>query len=173
MAGVTGNDLRDIISGKGTNGVSWPWGGSPSSSDGIGITGGIGGGNFTDSAYPANQGLASRGTQEPWNPQNKPVAGWIANALNYAWANGWRGTVTSGQRTPSEQMSAATRYGLNHYPNGPLASNHVGNSTYPNGAVDVSNPSGLAAALKGYSGKRLVWGGPVMGDQVHFSANGH
>lgn len=102
------------------------------------------------------------------------IASWIIPILRWAMRHGWHGTVTSGYRTPAQQMAAATAYGLSHYgPGGPLASNHV-RLAYPGGAVDVTNPAQLAAVLRGYHGAhRLVWGGPVIGDYVHFSATGH
>jgi hypothetical protein len=99
----------------------------------------------------------------------KPVLGWLAQAIAYARANGWRGTVTSGVRTPSEQIGAATRFGLQHYgPAGPLGSNHV---TGHDGAIDVTDPSGFERALRGYRGKKPIR--RMRDDPVHFSANGH
>lgn len=106
----------------------------------------------------------------------KRVANWIAVELQWARRHGWHGRVTSGIRTRSEQLSAAKSYGLEHYPNGPLASNHYeGNGVeYPHGAVDVTLPEQLASVLRRYpGGSRLIWAGPVIGDTVHFSANGH
>lgn len=104
----------------------------------------------------------------------KPVSEWIIPILEWARQHGWGGAVTSGYRTPNEQLAAAAGYGLQHYgAAGPLGSNHV-KINYPGGAVDVSAAAQLAAILKGYPGKpNLVWGGPVMGDYVHFSATGH
>jgi hypothetical protein len=99
----------------------------------------------------------------------KPVLGWLAQAVAYARANGWRGTVTSGVRTPSEQIGAASRFGLQHYgPAGPLGSNHV---TGHDGAIDVTDPSGFERALRGYRGKKPIR--RMRDDPVHFSANGH
>jgi hypothetical protein len=99
----------------------------------------------------------------------KPVLGWLAQAVAYARANGWRGTVTSGVRTPSEQIGAASRFGLQHYgPAGPLGSNHV---TGHDGAIDVTDPSGFERALRGYRGKKPIR--RMRDDPVHFSASGH
>lgn len=99
----------------------------------------------------------------------KPVAAWMAPALAYARAHGWKGTVTSGFRTPDQQMAAARSFGLQHYgPAGPLGSNHVfGHS----GAVDVSDPDGLERALRGYRGRKPIR--RMSDDPVHFSATGH
>jgi tape measure domain-containing protein len=121
-------------------------------------------------------GLVGSGAGAPHGTVNidgKPVAAWIAPIIQWAKQHGWHGAVTSGYRTDAQQIAAASHYGLGHYPNGPLASNHV-RTDWPGGAVDVTDPSGLAAVLANYHGARnLVWGGPVMGDYVHFSANGH
>jgi hypothetical protein len=112
-----------------------------------------------------------------------PVAAWIVPRLKYARAHGWDGSVLSGYRTPAQQRGAAARYAqalgktlAEVYPHGVLASNHVGQQ-YPRGAVDVTQPERLAAAMVGWrtSGKPrpLVWGGPVINDRAHFSSNGH
>lgn len=112
-----------------------------------------------------------------------PVAAWIVPRLKYARANGWGGRVLSGYRSPSQQRGAAARYAAALgkpvsavYPNGVLASNHVGQQ-HPRGAVDVTEPERLAAAMVGWrtSGRPhpLVWGGPVINDRAHFSSNGH
>lgn len=102
-----------------------------------------------------------------------PVASWIIPILTWARIHGWRGVVSSGYRTPDEQMRAATHYGLYHYgPAGPLGSNHVG-YRYPKGAVDVTEPEQLYNVLRGYPGTpNLKWGGLVIEDAVHFSATG-
>ncbi len=104
----------------------------------------------------------------------KPVANWIVPILRWAKGHGWSGSVSSGYRTPAQQMSAAKHYGLQHYgPAGPLGSNHV-KTAYPGGAVDVSGASQLNSVLGGYRRKpTLKWAGPTIGDWVHFSANGH
>lgn len=103
-----------------------------------------------------------------------PTASWIIPILTWARQHGWAGTETSGYRNPAQQLSAAEGYGLSKYgAGGPLASNHT-KLAYPGGAVDVTDASQLNAVLQGYTGiPNLVWGGPVIGDQVHFSATGH
>lgn len=113
----------------------------------------------------------------------KPVASWIVPRLKFARANGWTGVVISGYRTPAAQKLAGARYAKQLgkridevYPNGVLASNHVG-ARYPRGAVDVTRPASLAAAMIGWRERNkprpLVWGGPVISDDAHFSSNGH
>lgn len=100
----------------------------------------------------------------------KPVASWIAPILKQARATGlWKGSVTSGERTKSQQLAAAKGFGLQNYgPKGPLASNHV----YGNGgAVDVSDPAGLKRALArlGVTSLRSA----MANDPVHFSKTGY
>jgi hypothetical protein len=108
--------------------------------------------------------------QASWNPQQKPIAGWIAPVLQWASERGWTGTVTSGYRDYSEQASINAS-GAYSAPAG--KSNHE-STQYPGGAVDVTNPGQLIQVLKGYTGPdKLVGGvlGPV--DPEHFSATGH
>jgi hypothetical protein len=99
----------------------------------------------------------------------KPVVSSIARELRRARATGlWKGTVTSGVRTKQQQMAAARRFGLQHYgPKGPLGSNHVAGHS---GAVDVTDPAGLARALR-HLRSRLHRG--MADDPVHFSWTGH
>jgi hypothetical protein len=105
----------------------------------------------------------------PWNPRDKPIAAWIVPVLEWAAEHGWRGTVSSGYRTYFEQaqLNAAGAFSA---PAG--FSNHE-STTYPGGAVDVTQPGQLQQVLQGYPGpRRLVGGvlGPV--DPEHFSATG-
>jgi hypothetical protein len=110
----------------------------------------------------------------------KQVAAWIVPSLRWARNHGWTGSVTSGFRTCAHQTEVAKQFAAGQgktvaqiYPNGPCASNHVG-TAHPRGAVDVSQPAQLADVLRNNpSHPKLVWGGPVIGDQVHFSATGH
>jgi hypothetical protein len=99
----------------------------------------------------------------------KPVASWIAPILQKARKSGyWHGGVTSGIRTRAQQLAAAKHYGLQHYPHGPLASNHVEGNP---GAVDVSDPEGLKRALKAIHNGKLKSSMPE--DPVHFSGSGY
>jgi hypothetical protein len=108
--------------------------------------------------------------QASWNPQQKPIASWIAPVLDWASQHGWSGTVTSGYRSYSEQASINAQ-GLYSAPAG--KSNHE-TAAYPGGAVDVSDPAQLLAVLRGYPGPERLVGG-VLGavDPEHFSATGH
>ena len=74
-----------------------------------------------------------------------------------------------GRRRVRRQPRQDRRPGL---PERPCASDHVG-ADHPRGAVDVTNPEQLAEVLKNSpKTPKLVWGGPVINDRVHFSANG-
>ena len=108
--------------------------------------------------------------QASWNPEQKPIAGWIAPILDWASQHGWTGTVTSGYRDYSQQASINAS-GAYSAPAG--KSNHE-STQYPGGAIDVTDPAQLIQVLKGYTGPyKLVGGvlGPV--DPEHFSATGH
>lgn len=113
-----------------------------------------------------------------------PVPLWIWDRLMKARTSGkWTGTVTSGYRTPAHQIEVGTAYAhslgktvAEVYPNGLTASNHCKLPTKDNphaGAVDVTNAAQLAQALKDLDIRDLIWAGPVIGDYVHFSNNGH
>ncbi|HEY6524527.1 MAG TPA: hypothetical protein VIY10_12195 [Solirubrobacteraceae bacterium] len=108
--------------------------------------------------------------QAAWNPEQKPIAGWIAPILDWASQHGWSGSVTSGYRDYSQQ-SAINASGAFSAPAG--KSNHE-TTQYPGGAVDVTDPAQLTQVLKGYSGPYKLVGG-VLGpaDPEHFSATGH
>ena len=88
--------------------------------------------------------------------------------------------MTSGYRSCEHQKKVAAEYAASKgmtlaqvYPNGPCASNHVG-AKHPRGAVDVTRPEQLNHVLRHSPHQpKLVWGGPVIDDQVHFSATGH
>jgi hypothetical protein len=110
----------------------------------------------------------------------KQVAAWMVPSLRWARDHGWTGVVTSGFRTCERQKTVAAAFAASlHmtveqvYPHGPCASNHVGEA-HPRGAVDVTHPEQLARVLRDNPNHpKLVWGGPVIGDRVHFSADGH
>jgi hypothetical protein len=119
----------------------------------------------------------------PMHFDGHPIAPWLLPRLEYARRNGWRGVVISGYRTNAQQLAAASHYAAQLgktvrqvYPEGPLASNHCG-LQWPRGAVDVTEPEGLNLAMDLWrrSGRKhpAVWGGPVIGDNAHFSSNGH
>jgi hypothetical protein len=108
--------------------------------------------------------------QTAWNPEHKPIAGWISPVLDWASQHGWTGTVTSGYRDYSQQASINAS-GAFSAPAG--KSNHE-TTQYPGGAVDVTDPAQLIQVLKGYTGPYKLVGG-VLGpaDPEHFSATGH
>jgi hypothetical protein len=111
---------------------------------------------------------------------NVEVAAWIVPSLKWAREHGWTGHVTSGFRSCAHQKEVAAEFAASiHktvaqvYPHGPCASNHVGQA-HPRGAVDVTEPEQLDRVLRNSpKSPKLVWGGPVINDRVHFSANGH
>ncbi|MFZ1996720.1 MAG: hypothetical protein WAU75_21580 [Solirubrobacteraceae bacterium] len=124
-------------------------------------------------ADPTSTGAVAPGAvvaQASWNPQQKPIAGWIAPILDWASQHGWTGTVTSGYRDYSQQ-AAINASGAYSAPAG--KSNHE-TTQYPGGAVDVSDPAQLIQVLNGYTGPYKLVGG-VLGavDPEHFSATGH
>jgi hypothetical protein len=166
----------------------------PAQSTAVSATGGVGlppssGAGMTSSTFAqalaaaqstpaqATSGTDSAGAvagvvvpQAAWNPEQKPIAAWIAPILQWASEHGWTGTVTSGYRT-YDQQAAINASGAYSAPAG--KSNHE-SATYPGGAVDVTQPGQLMSVLQGYTGPLKLVGG-VLGpaDPEHFSANGH
>lgn len=108
----------------------------------------------------------------PWNPYRRPIANWIIPWLERSWAAGWRGVVNSGWRDPAYSESLCRA--MCGAPSCPgrcagRASNHSG-STYPNGAVDLTDYYTFAAV------QRRI-GSPLHNslgsqDPVHFSNSG-
>jgi hypothetical protein len=100
----------------------------------------------------------------------KRVARWIGEALNYARAQGWKGTVNSGYRSDAEQKriyDSGVRPAAKPRAYGGGGSNHEF-TAYPGGAVDVSDAQTLARILAGSPyGRKLKWAGAK--DPVHFS----
>lgn len=108
------------------------------------------------------------------------VAAWMVPSLRWARDQGWTGVVVSGFRTCEHQKEVAAAFAARKgktvaqiYPHGPCASNHVGQE-HPRGAVDVTKPEQLAHVLRNNPNHpTLVWGKPIINDEVHFSATGH
>lgn len=97
-----------------------------------------------------------------------PVAKWIIPALKYGRSSGkWHGRVTSGWRDPNVVVTPSP--GLPVAPQG--KSNHRGKA-WPLGAVDVTDPDGLEAAMRTYPGVLKIKRDPSIGDPVHFSWTG-
>lgn len=98
--------------------------------------------------------------------EGKQVAAWIVPILQCAKSNGWSGTVNSGYRSVADQQRVCAT-GVQPCA-APGTSHHQG-TTYPDGAVDVSNAAQLSAILSSgkCDGKGLVWAGAK--DPVHFS----
>jgi 3D (Asp-Asp-Asp) domain-containing protein len=117
-----------------------------------------------------------------WNPAKRPIAKWIVPYLSWAASASrgsssstgparrggggrWSGTVTSGFRSRAEQTriwNSGVRPAAR-----PGSLNHEG-STYPRGAVDVTQASMLAQVLRGKPGPHLLQFAGAK-DPVHFS----
>lgn len=105
------------------------------------------------------------------------VANWLASWVLCARKNGWTGQVTSGYRTDDDQCQACIHVcgncgGCSGTCASPGSSNHRG-TTFPLGAVDVSDPDGFARALRGCSGPGTRPRNALPNDRGHFSATGH
>ena len=102
-----------------------------------------------------------------------PVASWIVPILRAARKTGlWHGSVTSGYRSDAEQQRLWNNRGSNPYPVAPPGTSNHGKTLFPGGAVDVSDPNGLAAALKRVPMGGFLKQGTAIGDAVHFSNSG-
>jgi hypothetical protein len=167
-AGATG--AGSTTAPTGTSGVMSSSFASALSSAQTGATTGIPGISGTSASAAAGVVPGAVIPQASWNPQQKPIAGWIAPVLQWASQHGWTGSVTSGYRSYADQASINAS-GAYSAPAG--KSNHE-STEYPGGAVDVSNPGQLLSVLQGYTGPVKLVGG-VLGaaDPEHFSATGH
>lgn len=162
-SGISGQSMMDILTLKGTSGgTADPGGGDVSTAPAYGDT-------------PAGQNLQVPGDlgKMPAAGTRRfdgvPVATWIVTVLQWARNHGeWTGKVTSGWRDPSEVVTPSP--GLPVAPQG--QSNH-GKTAWPGGAVDVSDPDGLEAALKHYPKFPTLVRGTAIGDPIHFSARGN
>jgi hypothetical protein len=101
-----------------------------------------------------------------------PVAAWMVQWLKKSRANGWRGELVSGYRTP--QHSEQLCLDMCGHPSCPgtcagRASNHSG-KVFPAGAVDVTDQFNFAA-IQPRIGSPLQ--NDLPSDRVHFSVSGH
>lgn len=166
-AGFKNQNIVDVILGRETEN---PKGKVPSTAD---ILAGIGEGDLgglTDTpvipSTDAPSGMPSGTVQF----DGVPVAAWIVPQLRWARSHGWKGRVTSGWRDPRRKITPSP--GLPVAPQG--KSNH-NRTTWPGGAVDVTDADGLERVLR--SGGPLAPGrslkrGTAIGDPIHFSATG-
>lgn len=92
----------------------------------------------------------------------------VIAAIIYAKAHGWPGQVISGFRSFAEQSKLYQEL----HGKSPVA--FPGTSDHEKGiAIDVTDPTGFAAALQGApAGARLIQG-TSFGDPGHFSTDGH
>lgn len=171
---LTGASFADVV--KGHPGKV-PTTGSTVASTGVAAVGAASANALNAAARAGTSGAGTpgpvAGTVIPtatWNPLGKPIADWIVPVLTWAAAHGWTGTVTSGYRTEADQ-AAINASGAFSAPAG--SSNHESTS-YPGGAVDVTDPAQLIRVLAGYTGADKLIGG-ILGavDPEHFSATGH
>ena len=102
------------------------------------------------------------------------MAGWLKPYLDWARANGWKGTVTSGWRSPeySEQV-CRQQCGAPSCPGtcAGRSSNHAGR-VKPAGAVDVSDIPRFAALMQRCPHSPHIFNAIGAADPEHFSASG-
>ena len=169
-AAAIGATLNGTAAAGGSAGTATPttFAGALAQAQGTGATAGATGTAGSTSTAAVVPGAVI--PQTSWNPEHKPIAGWIVPVLDWASQHGWTGTVTSGYRS-YQQQSSINASGAFSAPAG--TSNHE-TTQYPGGAVDVTDPSSLIQVLKGYTGPYKLVGG-VLGpaDPEHFSATGH
>jgi hypothetical protein len=103
----------------------------------------------------------------------RPVAAWLKPYLDFARANGWRGTLNSGFRTP-ERSEEICFEKCGHPTCADCAgksSNHSG-KVKPRGAIDVSDFTTFGQLMRQCPLDPPIFNA-VAGDPVHFSATGH
>jgi len=102
----------------------------------------------------------------------KQVAKWIIPYVKKARQMGWKGTVTSGYRSPaySEQL-CMNMCGAPSCPGtcAGKSSNHSG-KVYPAGAIDVSEPESFGAIMRKINAPLK---NDLPSDPVHYSYTGH
>ncbi len=104
----------------------------------------------------------------------RPVAAWMKPYLEWARANGWPGTLTSGFRDPAySEKLCISMCGAPSCPGrcAGRSSNHSGSSN-PSGAIDVSHYDTFGQLMR-----RCPYSPPIFNalgarDPVHFSASG-
>ncbi len=97
--------------------------------------------------------------------EHERIARWIIPYLIYARAHGWHGEVRQGYRTYAEEVRIARENKVIHA--APGHSNH-GKTSFPGGAVDVTESERLSAILRSIPGGSLLkWAGSI--DVPHFS----
>jgi hypothetical protein len=104
----------------------------------------------------------------------RPVAAWFVPHLEWARANGWRGTLQSGWRDPlySEHL-CLNMCGAPSCPGrcAGRASNHAGN-VKPAGAIDVSDYATFGVLMRKCPHSPRIFNALGARDPVHFSASG-
>jgi hypothetical protein len=104
----------------------------------------------------------------------RPVAAWMKPYLDWARANGWKGTVTSGFRDPAHSERVCME--ICGAPSCPgrcagRSSNHSGN-TKPNGAIDVSDYAAFGRLMQRCPYSPRLYNALPTTDPIHFSTTG-
>ena len=104
----------------------------------------------------------------------RPVAAWIKPYLEWARANGWKGTVTSGFRDPAHSERVCME--ICGAPSCPgrcagRSSNHSGSSK-PNGAVDLSDYVTFGRLMQRCPYSPRLYNALPTTDPIHFSSTG-
>ena len=104
----------------------------------------------------------------------RPVAAWIKPYLEWARANGWKGSVTSGFRDPAHSERVCME--ICGAPSCPgrcagRSSNHSGSSK-PNGAIDVSDYVTFGRLMQRCPYSPRLYNALPTTDPIHFSSTG-
>lgn len=156
---LTGSSVADVVAGKAGPFKGFSIGGSGSNSSNTSNT---------------TSGTASGAATGTANFEGHTVAAWMLPALQYARAHGWKGQILSGYRSDAQQVAiwnSGKRPAAKPVSLGGPGSEHS-LTTYPGGAVDVSNPLSFISALAGFSGLKPIQA-TFANDPGHFSGNGH
>jgi len=102
------------------------------------------------------------------------IAPWMKPYLDFARANGWKGTLTSGFRDPAHSEEVC--FDMCGQPSCPgkcagLTSNHS-KKTKPKGAVDITDIARFARLMQQCPLEPRIFN-DLPADPVHFSATGH
>ena len=105
---------------------------------------------------------------------SRPVAAWMKPYLEWARANGWKGTVTSGFRDPAHSERVCME--ICGAPSCPgrcagRSSNHSGSSK-PNGAIDVSDYVTFGRLMQRCPYSPRLYNALPTTDPIHFSTTG-
>jgi hypothetical protein len=124
------------------------------------------------------QRKAARASAAPRNGvatfDGRPVAAWMKPYLDWARANGWKGTLNSGFRDPAySEKLCISMCGAPSCPGrcAGRSSNHAGNSN-PAGAIDVSDYVTFGQLMRRCPYSPRIFNALGARDPVHFSVSG-